>query len=520
MKRMLTDEMIEHMPTQVTDEDAFWIENVALPKQYLFYWTDRNKKRYGYCSKCHKEYAVPKNFTQGANIDCKACGSELIAFRAFRKRPIDDAYVTLAVKSPKDPDVLVFLGIYAYRDYRESFRDVHTRSEVMTLNVFKAGFSTSTIAGWFGPMLSISKKVYFGRMKSTTGRANAARCTDDILLTRSVEQAVSGSPFRYMPWKGFERHQSDIVRFFGLAAKYPAVEYLVKLGFERLVFDAMFCGNSGAVNLRGKTIDAVLGVHRHDVKGLRTVFISSGMDSNSFMLWKQARKAQWDITKEETERIASLYLSYKKIFQTILKLVPMPGILNYIDKQKTNMPTDMRRDSQILTHWSDYLDACRKLNMDLSDASICRPKNLSKAHDKTIERIHYVEDKALNDKIDGFVSRLNRRYGYKTSSLILRPVTSTMELIREGTSLRHCVGGYAARYANGETVILVIRRLSSPGKPYFTVEVRGDMLIQCRGMRNAPASPDVQAFLDEWKDKKLKKPSKKKTEGPRIMVAV
>ena len=64
-----------------------------------------------------------------------------------------------------------------------------------------------------------------------------------------------------------------------------------------------------------------------------------------------------------------------------------------------------------------------------------------------------------------------------------------------------CVGGYAARHANGETTILFMRSAAWPDKPLYTIEMQGKELIQVHGYHNRTAPRDIPAaneFFESW----------------------
>ena len=71
---------------------------------------------------------------------------------------------------------------------------------------------------------------------------------------------------------------------------------------------------------------------------------------------------------------------------------------------------------------------------------------------------------------------------------------------KESDYLHHCVYScYAEDYlVNRKTDILFIRTVSKPEIPFFTVEFKNGMLIQCRGLRNCSYPPEIKAFLEEW----------------------
>ena len=82
------------------------------------------------------------------------------------------------------------------------------------------------------------------------------------------------------------------------------------------------------------------------------------------------------------------------------------------------------------------------------------------------------------------------------------PPRSAQEIVIEGQKLHHCVGGYAENMANDRCTILFIRREKRKSKPFYTVEVRGDRVIQVRGANNCAPTPEVHDFLEVWEKKK------------------
>ena len=93
-----------------------------------------------------------------------------------------------------------------------------------------------------------------------------------------------------------------------------------------------------------------------------------------------------------------------------------------------------------------------------------------------------------------------RKYVFAAGGLLIRPAASQKELTDEGNALHHCVSTYGKRHAGGRTAIFFIRRKSSPGSSCYTLELDEKELIvrQNRGLRNAPRTPEVQAFEDLW----------------------
>ena len=74
------------------------------------------------------------------------------------------------------------------------------------------------------------------------------------------------------------------------------------------------------------------------------------------------------------------------------------------------------------------------------------------------------------------------------------------EIILEGRMLHHCVGGdsYLSKHNRGETAILFLRREESPDNSYYTIEIKGNEIVQWYGLRDK--KPDKE-IIGPWLDK-------------------
>jgi hypothetical protein len=83
------------------------------------------------------------------------------------------------------------------------------------------------------------------------------------------------------------------------------------------------------------------------------------------------------------------------------------------------------------------------------------------------------------------------------------------QIINEGKTLHHCVGGYAERHMSGATTILFLRKEKTPHRSYITIEMcgkQGNDIRQIHGYGNEHkdgkrlASPQERhgAFIDLW----------------------
>ena len=82
-------------------------------------------------------------------------------------------------------------------------------------------------------------------------------------------------------------------------------------------------------------------------------------------------------------------------------------------------------------------------------------------------------------------------YEFSYGDLCIVVPGSTEEIIMEGRTLKHCVGGYAARHFNDQVTILFLRHKRKPDTPFVTIEIKPRsktkeeiMIRQIHGYRN------------------------------------
>ena len=173
--------------------------------------------------------------------------------------------------------------------------------------------------------------------------------------------------------------------------------------------------------------------------------------------------------------------------------------------------------------WVDYLRMARELGYDLTEATVAMPKDLRERHDAADELLGMRRDQAASAAYAKRYKKLCRKYEFAMSGLRIVVPKDGSEIVREGKTLHHCVGGYAGRHLDGTLTILFLRRADRPNKPYVTIEMDGNQIRQIHGYRNevkpcadnpGRVSPRElhREFLDTWL-RWLKAGSKRNEDG-------
>ena len=138
----------------------------------------------------------------------------------------------------------------------------------------------------------------------------------------------------------------------------------------------------------------------------------------------------------------------------------------------------------VLLQWKDYISFCEELGYDLKNTFVLFPKNLWEAHDEASAEVLRKREEERKEQIQR---------------------EEQMAKAQEGHALRHCVGTYTSRVANGKSIILFIRDVRKMDKAYFTMEVQNGEIIQCRGYQNQNMTETVAAFVNKYQNQVLKR---------------
>ena len=297
--------------------------------------------------------------------------------------------------------------------------------------------------------------------------------------------------------------------FFDLAARYPCIEYLTKSGFGNMIW-AKLKGESthGAINWRGSSLLKVLRLSKSELKEIKTNDLS--ISPNQLRFYQLNRDK--GVTISQACVLADVRSGMSQTYyQQALKLAPEQIVIKYLLKQLRKDRYSKMGVYSVLSDWRDYRKQCNELGMDLKEERYLFPNDLHEAHMKTTKKIKLIENKELDDLIKSRLPSL-QELTFMWKGLMIRPAESSFDLFEEGKSLIHCVGGYAERYAKGESDIFLIRKVELPEKPFYTVEIKKKQIVQCRGWDNDPMTDEVRDFVDHFKRSVLAKKKKSRKE--------
>lgn len=157
----------------------------------------------------------------------------------------------------------------------------------------------------------------------------------------------------------------------------------------------------------------------------------------------------------------------------------------------------------LVSEYRDYLGMSNKLDYNMKKNSVLFPKDLQKSHDKVARRLKHKADVKTKQEFIAAYKDISEQLCFEKDGLKLICPSVPEDVIAEGFALSHCVGDFIDRITRRECIILFIRKSCEIDKPYYTMEIRGKEVIQVRGIGNCAATPEVQAFVEQWKQQIL-----------------
>lgn len=321
----------------------------------------------------------------------------------------------------------------------------------------------------------------------------------------------------------------QIYKYLARYTEYPQMEMAVKIGMNRAVEELVMDGrqNASALNWKAKTVQGFLRMNKQDAKA----FLQVGGDIAQLIHCKATMKTG-------TVRSVQEYLGIVEELRGMAGVVTAAACaakagvdikkaVRYLKKQAGTQGMQAA-----IRYWKDYLDMAAQLEFDMSEETVAMPKNLQERHDAAATMIRIRASAEAKKKYQKRYLELCKKYEFRLGDLCVVVPESGEDIVAEGKTLHHCVGGYANRHLEGALDILFIRHVRKPGRSFLTVELAPPAtgkgrpaLRQIHGYRNenydnAPEAPRNKYawFLNAWLDW-VKAGSKRNKNGQPVIPA-
>ena len=499
--------------------------------QFVIYRNDGEGYYYCKCSACRERYIVPKRTFRSEGIRhnsagiCRECGEE-IRYITAGKVPALSYYRSsnYVVVNSADGDVYLSCVNISQQfsdelghdwdeisDYDVCYRVLEKQRYYLTPGA-ELKWNRSSAKAWT-PVKRFSEPHFMSSYgySSWIGYKylGIERLRNSFLKYCCAEE--------FAEYLHDNQYEFPLITYLQKASRYPILEKLIKSGFEEIV--ARWLTKDGprvTFQLRAKTIQKALDLNSDEMDYIR----NSSNVADTYRSYLKFR-SKLEVSGNFAQRIEK-HERFGRAVDNIVDISKLTGLshektMGYIVRQTNGQDTHA-----CSTAWLDYLKQCVKLDYNVRDTAICKPRNLWEAHNRLTKLISNKENTEMNDAL---VSRINSRKWLEFESgrfVVIQP-QSVGEIIVEGKRLDHCVGGYIGEHAAGNTNIMFLRMKARPWKPFYTMEIDNMGVIrQCHGYGNnvpskhgVPKTQEIKDFEAEYQkylfsqfSKRLKKSGK------------
>lgn len=148
----------------------------------------------------------------------------------------------------------------------------------------------------------------------------------------------------------------------------------------------------------------------------------------------------------------------------------------------------------------DYVRMCKEMEIEPKEKY---PKSLKKMHDIAQMNHRAKSDEIRNRQMKEVVEQEDyQSLTYKKKPYAIVTPRDASDLIKEGSSLSHCVASYVKDVIDKRCKILFLREADKPDESLVTIEVRDNNIRQVRGFGNRAATSMEMDFVREWSEKK------------------
>lgn len=287
---------------------------------------------------------------------------------------------------------------------------------------------------------------------------------------------------KYCAWEKYKKDDScmhmSLFKYLSIYRKKPQIEYLVKAGYSAML------PSHNLLNMKGKTFEEIF---KCDKKWAEFLKRKNGnmlkVVRNKYIKTVEEAETVYE-ANSKTETSKFMKFAQAKHKYDMAKFVLS---LNYGDR----------------IDYFDYLETAKKIGVPLDQKKELIPENIVKMHERH-DRVAAKAKKIKSEKVDKGIKEMAEKmtkFEFEEDDLIIRPCRCNEELIQESKELEHCVRNYAEKYSEGRTSIFFIRHKREEDKPFVTLELSDNKVIQVRGFKNNTKNPleqEVKDFVKHW----------------------
>lgn len=149
----------------------------------------------------------------------------------------------------------------------------------------------------------------------------------------------------------------------------------------------------------------------------------------------------------------------------------------------------------IINYYKDYVNMSKELNIEYKETL----KDIKLRHDILVDRLNLLY-KLKKDFVQIDLADVYKDFNYEKEYddfVFIKPKKSE-DVIVEGYKLKHCVGSYLKYVYNGSSLIYFLREKDNIEKPFVTIEIVNNEVVQVKGAHNRDLKLKELKVLKLW----------------------
>ena len=299
-----------------------------------------------------------------------------------------------------------------------------------------------------------------------------------------------------------------LYRYEALRKDFPCVEQLVKAGYSAFIeslINTVYLESSWAhgvalcLNPKGTTPSQIFGLPNGILKRLRSL---GAFESYERFIHLQGFRHDFAIDFRFLDSFDE-FISLSDFINNRFSIHPLlsedytySSLIRYARRMNRLHHLSPRDTWQLLL---DYTKMAQELHVTVERF----PKNLKEHHDTLQTLLKYERDEFIQRRFKEVAETHQYLcFAPQDENYFITIPTEPEELVKEGNALSHCVASYIGRVANGESLILFLRKKEQPDQSFITIEWREGRVIQARGFGNHSITKYHEAndFFLKWLD--------------------
>lgn len=477
-----------------------WVKKEAIPEHFIFYQYDRKGAREGYCSYCEKMVTI-QNPKHGMEAKCPVCKKRIIykSMGKIKTLRTENYNCQLIQKIPGGFVVRSFDAYKTYgcnRTYDTPGYWISERKRVLyrgeRIDVYRWDLYKNAEYRW----CRNGGYSQNGERGLIYTRNLAALQKEELKYSGLVQMAKSRMPMDANEYLRCEKYNT-------------AIEKLVKVEMFKLALEMIKnTYNSRLLKEDETKLHKLLQIDKARLKRLKEMY--GGI---VHLKWMQMEKKENTVYEDcVIKYFADSGINFDRL-GFISKDMSYLQIYHYLKKQVKLTGESLEK---LLVTWNDYLNMAKKAKMDTSKEMVYKPKDLKEAH---AEVILLLEEKNIQKQAEELdkkwpkvkeVCESMTKYEYQGERYCIVAPKGIADIIKEGTSLKHCIHTcdfYFDRIERRESYLLFLRWKERPDTPYYTLEVEPSGNIRQKRTLGDNQNADFQeavGFLKKWQ-KEIKK---------------